>query len=52
MEKFGDMLEAAAETAIPANPAIATTSAVRRTWDHWDVANLGEFMTEEVAFSS
>eukprot|EP00904_Undaria_pinnatifida_P007166 jgi/Undpi1/357/HiC_scaffold_1.g00353.m1 len=47
MEKFGDMLEAAAETAIPANTATPPRVAVRKSWDQWDSPSLLEFMIEE-----
>lgn len=51
MEKFGEMLEAAAETAVPSNPG---DSAPRRpskalSWEHWDAAVLNEFMVEEAS---
>ena len=51
MEKFGDMLEAAAETAIPAAPnaggqSIGPTGP--QEWEEWDDGPLYEFMIEEV----
>ena len=49
MEKFGDMLEAAAETAIPANTATPPRVAVRKSWDQWDSPSLLEFMIEEAS---
>ena len=48
MEKFGDMLEAAAETAIPASTAVAPKAAVPKSWEQWEAASLLEFMAEEV----
>lgn len=55
MEKFGDMLEAAAETAIPAAPGgggagygSRAATAGPREWEQWDAAPLLEFMKEEV----
>lgn len=55
MEKVGDMLEAAAETAVPATPAnpIAVGDGhrledSRGDWVDWDAAPLLEFMNEEV----
>ncbi|CAN0342126.1 unnamed protein product, partial [Ectocarpus sp. 8 AP-2014] len=54
MEKFGDMLEAAAETAIPAAPGgggvgygSRAATAGPREWEQWDAAPLLEFMKEE-----
>ncbi|CAM9504408.1 unnamed protein product, partial [Ectocarpus sp. 4 AP-2014] len=50
MEKFGDMLEAAAETAIPAAPGgggVGGSRATPREWEQWDAAPLLEFMKEE-----
>ncbi|CAN0182657.1 unnamed protein product, partial [Scytosiphon promiscuus] len=51
MEKVGDMLEAAAETAIPLAPSAAAvsrhSSCRRREWDEWDAGPLLEFMSEE-----
>ena len=51
MEKFGDMLEAAAETAIPAAPnaggqSIGPTGP--QEWEQWDAEPLQDFMVEEV----
>lgn len=54
MEKFGDMLEAAAETAVPAAPANAAVGDGHRLadgrgeWMDWDAATLVEFMNQEV----
>lgn len=54
MEKFGDMLEAAAETAVPATPATATVgdgyrlTDNRGEWVDWDASLLLEFMDQEV----
>lgn len=55
MEKFGDMLEAAAETAIPAAPGgggvgygSRAATAGPREWEQWGAAPLLEFMKEEV----
>lgn len=49
MEKFGDMLEAAAETAIPASTAVPPRVTVRKSWDQWEAPFLLEFMVEEVS---
>ena len=51
MEKVGDMLEAAAETAIPTTPAHGAIKRPRKppTWEHWDAATLDEFMAEEAS---
>lgn len=51
MQKMGDMLEAAAETAIPSSPVNRRRSSrVGLTWDAWDATSLAEFMVEEVIF--
>ncbi|CAM9521639.1 unnamed protein product, partial [Hapterophycus canaliculatus] len=53
MEKVGDMLEAAAETAIPPAPSAAAvsrhSSCLRREWEEWDAGPLLEFMGEEAS---
>lgn len=51
MEKFGDMLEAAAETAIPAAPNTGGQSigpSGPQEWGEWDDEPFHEFMIEEV----